>query len=301
MKVLKILCFLAALAISASFAASYDKPARSSELSSPITLGLIPLKSKHYAVEVYINDKGPYKFMVDTGSAVSVISQRLATKLKLTKTKQVRYTRNDKKYNASLYNIPTLSIGEAQLFDYDMLTYPEPSFISYMKREFGEDIDGILGIGAFYHYLLTLEFPEQITLSSGNLTQDEETKSYKNPDRIPMVSVVFKDKKNSRKLLFVLDTGSSEEFTMPPMIQNLPFKKLSSKNIQTGSHYGEHNALKVKIDANAYWEGKEFEQPDVVYNKGLYDNTVNFGLMGLQAIENLKITLDQQKQLIKLE
>ena len=303
MKAYKLMILLLLLGIqTVASASSFDRPARADSLNDPVSLGLIPLKSKHFAIEVNINGKGPYKFMLDTGSSVSVISQKLASKLKLVKTKQVKYTRNDKKYNANLYNVPELSLGDVHLYDYDMLAYPEPSFISYMKKEFHEDIDGILGVGAFYHYLLTLDLPEQnIILHSGNLTADADTTTYKNQDKIPMVAVVFKDEKNTRKMSFVLDTGSNEEFTMPPGIHTLPFKKISSESIQTGSHYGEQNAIKVKIKADAFWEGKEFTEPSVVYNKGLYDSSVNFGLMGLEVMKNLKITLDQKKLLIKVE
>lgn len=281
---------------------SYDMPARASELTSPTNLTLLPLKSKHYAIEVMINDKGPYKFMIDTGSSVSVISQRLANKLNLTKTKQVKYTREDKKFNASLYRIPKMTFGDAQINDYDVLVYPEPSFIGYMKKSFNEDIDGILGIGAFYHYLLTLNLPEkELTLHSGELTADKDTKTYQNQEKIPIVSVVFKDNKHSKKMNFVVDSGSNEQFTMPPTVKTLPFKKISSQKIQSGSHYGEKTAMKVKITADAFWEDKEFADPTVVYNTGLYDANVNFGVMGLGIMKSLKITFDQKKHLIKIE
>lgn len=284
------------------FAQNYDMPARASDLASPTNLTLLPLKSKHYAVEVMINDKGPYKFMIDTGSAVSVISQRLANKLNLTKIKQVKYTRDDKKYNAGLYRIPKMTLNDAQIFDYDVLVYPEPSFIGYMKKSFNEDIDGVLGIGAFYHYLLTLNLPEkELTLHSGELSADKDTKTYQNQEKIPIVSVVFKDPKHSKKMSFVVDTGSNEQFTLPPTVKTLPFKKISSQKILTGSHYGEKAAMKVKITANAMWEDKEFEDPTVVYNTGLYDSNVNFGVMGLGVMKRLKITFDQKKHLVKVE
>ncbi len=298
-----LLCFIILFGLQIAYAGhSFDKPSRANELSEPMALDLIPLKSKHYAIEVMIGDKGPYKFMIDTGASVSVISQRLASKLKLENTKQVKYTRNEKKYNANLYRIPKITMGNAEIYDYDLLAYPEPSFISYMKKNFGEDIDGILGVGAFYHYLLTIDIPQNaLILNTGKLSADSDTKKYQNQEKLPIVPVVFKDNKNSRRLNFVIDTGSNESFTMPPTVKTLPFKKLSSTEFHTGSHYGEQTATKVKVKADAFWGEKEFNDPTVIYNEKLYDSSVNFGLLGLKVMKQFKITIDQQNTMIKVE
>lgn len=282
----------------------YHKPKTVKSLSNPISLPLTRISSKHYCVDVYINQQGPFKFLVDTGSSLSVISQTLAHQLNLQVVKKVRYSRHQSQFKGNLYRIPSLRLGSAEIYDYDMMVYPEPTFISYLKQGFNEHIDGILGIGAFYDFLLTLDFQNHILrLENRHLIQNgKNVRKFDNGEKIPIISVMFKDNDNhAKEMNFVVDSGSNEAFTLPPGITTLPFTKIESQSVQYGSHYGEHAATKEKIAANAYWAGKEFKEPEVVYNKALYDTNVSFGLMGILMMEHMKITIDQKKSLIAVE
>jgi len=251
-----------------------------------------------------INDKGPYRFMVDTGASISVISQNLVNTLKLQQIKRVNFTRNNAHLKADLYRIPKLKLGVAELYNYDVIVYPEPTFISFLKKEFNENIDGILGIGAFYDYLLTLDFPHKLLFLENNRLQPKSKNvlSFNNQEKIPIVSVSFKDKSNMAKQInFVIDTGSNEQFTLSPVIGTLPFKKLQSQKIHHGTHYGEYHALKDKLDVNAYWGNKIFNNPTVVYNNEIFSKNDSFGLMGILVIDKLRLTIDQRYNLIKIE
>ncbi len=282
----------------------YNKPKNSKHLAAPVTLQLSQMTSKHYFINVTINGKGPFRFMVDTGAPISVISQRLADSLHLEKSKGIKFTRNNKKFSASLYRIPQLKMGNAELNDYDMIVYPEPTIISYFKKEFNEHIDGILGFGAFSDYLMTLDFPnKRFLLENSHLNPNhQKVSSFNIKEKLPVTSIIFKDGTNrSMQYHFVIDTGSNEQFTLPPVVDVLPYKKSSSQTIKNGTHYGEYTALKEKIVADAYWGDKKFVNPTVVYNKAIYDSNVPFGLMGLQLMDKLKITFDQKKKLIRIE
>ncbi len=288
-----------------SFAVDYyNKPRSTNQLSTPTSLQLTQMSSKHYFINVTINGKGPFRFMVDTGAPISVISQRLANTLHLEKSKRIKFTRNNKQFNANLYRIPMLKIGNAELIDYDMIVYPEPTIISYFKKEFNEHIDGILGFGAFSDYLITLDFPKKrFILENGQLKPNQQkVSSFNIKEKLPVTSIIFKDGSNhSMQYHFVIDTGSNEQFTLPPMVNFLPYKKTNSQMIKNGTHYGEYTALKEKIVADAYWGDSKFVNPTVVYNKSIYDSNVPFGLMGLEVMDKLKITIDQKKKLIKIE
>lgn len=282
----------------------YLKPKTANQLSIPTSLPLIQMASKHYCIDVTINGKGPYRFMIDTGAPISVISQKLADDLHLDKSKRIKFTRNYKRFNATLYRIPQLKIGNAELNDYDMLVYPEPTMISYFNKEFNEHIDGMLGFGAFSDYLMTLDFPKKrLILENSHLNPNhQKVSSFNIKEKLPVTSIIFKDgSHHSMQYHFVIDTGSNEQFTLPPLVSVLPYKKTNSQMIKNGTHYGEFTAIKEKIVADAYWGDKKFVNPTVVYNKGIYDSNVPFGLMGLQVMDKLRITIDQKKKLIKIE
>jgi hypothetical protein len=54
--------------------------------AKPKSSGVVPieiLKSKHIAVQVKINDKGPFRVIFDTGAPVTFVSNNLADKADL--------------------------------------------------------------------------------------------------------------------------------------------------------------------------------------------------------------------------
>lgn len=281
----------------------YNRPDKVKILSTVTAIPMNQISSKHYCIEVYIDNQGPFKFMVDTGASLSIISQQLADKLHLQLVKKVNFSRDNTQYKGGLYRIDKLTLANAELYHYDVMVYPEPTFISYLKDGFHEHIDGILGIGAFYDYLLTLDFQKNLmTLENRNLIQQSKNVSvFDNSEKIPIVTVLFSDQKNRQAMRFVVDSGSNEAFTLAPAIISLPFNKIKSEHIPQGSHYGEYIVVKEKLAANAYWGDKALKEPSVVYNKALYDANVSFGLMGILVMEHFKITIDQRKNLIEVE
>jgi predicted aspartyl protease len=282
----------------------YEIPHSAKTLDAATHVKLHKTSSSHIVVKVKLNGQGPFKFLIDTGASHSVISERLAKKLNLKPIHVMKFKRSDTIFKANVYRFDTINLGDAQINQYDMVVYPEPSFISYLKTYFKEDIDGIFGFGAFYHYLWTLNLSKkEMSLVNGQLNaKEKDVLKFAQPEKIPLVTVDFKDnKKQSKRLNFVIDTGSNEEFTLPPGVLNLPFKKMSTKTIKSGTHFGEFTAKKDKIHADVYWGSKIIKNPTVVYNKAMYDANLPFGLMGILALEKTRITFDQKQNLLQLQ
>ena len=66
-------------------------------------------------VPAYVNDKGPYDFILDTGAGISLVSPRLAGHLGIAATGSEERFGAGGKVKVSLGKIESLAIGEARL------------------------------------------------------------------------------------------------------------------------------------------------------------------------------------------
>ncbi len=104
-------------------------------------------------VEVVINGKGPYLFLVDTGCPYSIIKSSIADELLLPASDEVsvRDHRLDEDSRSAIH-VQDLQIGNATF--HDLLMFPAK------KKELGRE-DGILGINTFVHCQAVFDFPNR--------------------------------------------------------------------------------------------------------------------------------------------
>ena len=138
-------------------------------------------------VMVTINGKGPFRFVVDTGTGgEAFISAELATRLSLPAAGQI--TLNDPS-GLGGHKVPLVAI--------DSLEVAGVAFtgIKAAIHDLGHGegtCEGLLGFALFRDYLLTLDYPgRRMTLASGDLTPDGERSvlPFHMPDGIPVVTL----------------------------------------------------------------------------------------------------------------
>jgi hypothetical protein len=181
----------------------------------------------------------------------------------------------------------------------------EPNIITNFIKTRKFHIDGVLAIGAFYHYLLTLDYShKRIGLISGELDKnDKDTIEFAPTKRIPVVLVEFKDNKNNTlQVKCILDSGFSGQFTFPTSVTKIPFNIIEAHQVRINAGFQEYIVNKDKIEAKAYFSDKVIENPIILYGKGIYGKSGDyFGLMGLDVIHQYRMTLDQKNRLLKIE
>jgi hypothetical protein len=128
--------------------------ARAEEPSSkPVTVPFELLKSKHIAVQVKINGKGPYRVIFDTGAPTILVSNKLADEAKLVDKNAPQPflfgSRGEVK-------IKTIELGEAKAEKLSAVVMDHPYLLA-MSKVFGP-VEGIVGFPFFARYKMTIDY-----------------------------------------------------------------------------------------------------------------------------------------------
>jgi len=148
-------------------AAVVAAPARQAAAESPATAPkadakavVVPfelLKSRHMAVQVKINGKGPYRLIFDTGAPTNLINNKLA--------KEAGVLGKDAKPVAPLFGMGgakvmnTLEVGDVKLEKVPVMVMDHPT-VSAISKALGP-IDGIVGFPFFARYKTTVDYQKK--------------------------------------------------------------------------------------------------------------------------------------------
>jgi Aspartyl protease len=153
------------------------------------------LSTDNVLVEARIDGKGPYRFALDTGAGGGGrISRSLATKLGLKVVGQA-ITGDPSGKNRETIDIVeagSLAIGDATFSGAKLAVRDLPAAPGRTQPEF----DGVLGIGLFQDYLLTLDYPaRQVRIEKGELppADGREVLDFEDRHGIPSIKLQVGD------------------------------------------------------------------------------------------------------------
>jgi len=184
--------------------------------SKPVTLPA-RLLGNVLVVETKWDKFGPYRFVIDTGSSVTLVSPELAARYsagELPPANEPRVRVRSVEGGSQLLSAVTLKkiqLGSARFEDVPSLVYD----CADLSAQMGERIDGVLGFPLFRNTVLTLDYPhERIVLRSR--IPDEgipgEAILFTNPDKTPLVAIRLGD----REFDALIDSGSSQAMDINP-------------------------------------------------------------------------------------
>lgn len=146
-------------------------------------------------VEVSLNGKGPYRFLVDSGANVTLLQMRVADELKLPVLRPGEKSR--------LLALGSLQIGDAHFQD-----------LVVGARAWDENIDGVIGFNLFADCLLTMDYPHQrLMMRKGNLppANGKDIFKYGLDRRNPTLDVNI----GHERLTVLIDTGAVSGLIIP--------------------------------------------------------------------------------------
>lgn len=270
---------------------------------------IIPIEESatpFFMLKMKLNGKGPYLFMLDTGTNFTVLSNKVIREVNPAFSKKSKIKVNGIWKNVLLYNLDQLDLGKASFYDYQVVVFPEPSLITQFNTYKNMQIDGILGYGAFKEYLLTLDYPNKaIQLRSEQLHLTEQnTYPYIHARKVPLYPILFKDQDGvAMQIVCVIDTGYSGYFAMPVEIKKVPYKttNVGIKTIFTA--LGEYEVREERAEADAFFEKYKIPNPTLLFlfsDNAQSPSGGTYGLMGMKVLQQLTITFDQKKHLLQL-
>src|SRR6185437_2985146 len=152
-------CSLAILALalaSTTFAADKAKPAAEDKTAIVVPFEL--LSSRHIAVQVKINGKGPYRLVFDTGAPMNLINNKIARASGVLDPRAKRPTFG--LFGAmGAHEAKTLQIGDAKLKNVPTVVMDHPTVMA-ISAALGP-IDGIIGFPFFARYKMTVDYQKK--------------------------------------------------------------------------------------------------------------------------------------------
>ncbi len=178
---------------------------------------------------VFINKKGPFDFVLDTGAAMSIMTEELASIIGI-EGMEVKDAMGaaGKKIKVQLGRVALMSIGEIRVEDVQVGIMKElPKCVGH----------GVLGYNFLKEFILTIDYRSNLL----TFTSPTEKKSHNRslltymplrlarPDRpIILVDVLI----NAQEIYqFVLDTGASQTIVSPAITQKLNIKDIKADSI----------------------------------------------------------------------
>jgi hypothetical protein len=163
-------------------------------------------------VEVTINGEGPWRFLLDTGAATSVVSLPVAWRYPQSLTAMealITDSTADAIMADSILHISSLTLGGLNLSDFHAIALD----LSSLSEACGVEVHGILGFPVFRDLLLTIDYPGQRILIDDTVLDAEAA------DVIPMALIdnhPFVDLTiGQSRVSALLDTGHASSLSLP--------------------------------------------------------------------------------------
>jgi predicted aspartyl protease len=110
-------------------------------------------------VPVFVNEKGPYDFALDTGASSTLISLEVAAEFGLAAKKTSQLTAGGGPGTVSRVQLGSLAVGVARQ---ENLAAAASDFLVKLNAELGSKLQGIVGYDFLRHYRVTLDYPRGV-------------------------------------------------------------------------------------------------------------------------------------------
>jgi PDZ domain/Aspartyl protease len=138
-----------------------DKKPDEKKVEKPVTVPIEVLKTKHLAINIKINGKGPYRMILDTGAPITLVSNKAA--------RDSGMIAKDAKAGFTLFGamgqfpIQSLEVGALKAEKVPAMVMDHPA-VAALSKALGP-LEGIVGYPFFARYTMTIDYQaKEITL-----------------------------------------------------------------------------------------------------------------------------------------
>lgn len=264
--------------------AIHSKDHTDERITAPIDLTL-----QRPVVDLFVNGKGPYKFILDLGSSGNLIDQSVARSLELTK---VGTDSIGSPGSKELLAVSRVEAGNVVLAESLTLENVPMSVFDLRKLL---PVDGVLSPRVFSSYLITLDYPNSRLI----LDPSKFGTGAKNLIKYSSESKIIATNINIAGLDVEahLDTGSPSGFALPFALKDkLRFEDdpVEEGGIRTPS--GNFKKWSATLSGAIELAGIRYENPRVELIEGF--PAVN---IGYNVLKELKVTIDQERSVMRIE
>jgi hypothetical protein len=244
-------------------------------------------------VDVMINGKGPYRFILDTGASITVIGDDVRDELALPTRVGKDSTPADGSVNGTV-RIDDLRAGDASLKGLIAAVAP-------LSRMFGGGAEaprGVLSASAFPGYLLILDYPgKKVVIRKGELPSADSRGSfqYTQEQILPNVPV----RVGGTEVRVHVDSGSPGTLSLPlKYMKELALLSEPAKIGLAKTPHGESPVWSAEIKGSVELGRFKLDLPQVTFTDVNPIPGQLVGNMGYQVLKQFIVTLDSRNRRI---
>lgn len=289
---LSILCLLAAGCVSRRGPAStYVEP-------QPVRVPA-QILSHFFLVESKQADGRTYRFMIDTGSSVTLVSPSLADALKEKESRKVPPRTlpvrgaNGREVELPAVTLKHLRLGEAHFERVPVIVYD----FAELSAHLGLTIDAVVGFPLFRDTLLTLDYPAaQLEIAPNPVVAPPPVRQphttvipYNREQPTPLIPVQM----DNESFFVLIDSGSDLGLSLNPTGLHPRFVHGPRVGMIVSSLDGDKRQLVGRLDQNITIGSQVVQQPVV-------DLTEQLSSLGGELLRHFRLTFDQRRHLMTL-
>ena len=247
-------------------------------------------------VELEINGKGPYRFVLDTGAVTTVVSEELSRELSLTAPADMQVAAVGGGTPPAIVLIHDVRFSDAVLVDMIAAVMPLGGLLR------GENAPrGILSAANFPGYLLTYDYPgKRISIKKGALDSVDSQNSFQYREDQVLPTMPLRIAGHDTEVH--LDTGSGFGLTLPmKFLAELPLASQPKEagTVRTGG--GEFPVSIARVNGTIELGKYRLSLDDVRFSDARPGPTPAVGNIGYGVLRDFVVTLDSKNQRIRLD
>ncbi|OAM89286.1 aspartyl protease family protein [Termitidicoccus mucosus] len=239
----------------------------------------------HFVVEAKGDKRGPWRFLIDTGSSVTLVSEEFykANAMRDTRLSSssvgVRSASGQVAYLQS-GNVREIQLGNggARFLNVPVLLYN----CGELSAHLGVKIDGVLGFPLFRDTVFTLDYPRgRMTISPARREPPAQGRliAFNNDQRTPIIPVQL----GGETFAVLIDSGSDAPLMLNPVGLHPRFSVEPRPGAAVGTLTGDRNQVIGRLAGTLNLGGHQFEQP-------LADLTDQLSAIGGKILCHFRVT-----------
>lgn len=253
------------------------EPGRTTFSAPLVSLPLV-LTAHTPVIEIPRGRAGKWRFLVDTGSSVTLVSPEFAAQAARRGTAPEGAGVSVRSASGEWITLPAVTLRRLDLGGVRFESVPAVVYdFDALSDHFGERVDGVLGFPLFRETVLTLDYP-QSTLrltpvgSSGGLTPGSRLR-FDPSNRVPLVPLEVA----GQAVNVLVDTGSDGGLQLNPAGLTLPFVQPPVDGAKVATLLGDRQQRLGRLEGGASLGSHLFAQPIIDLNDSL--SSVGGGLL----------------------
>ena len=247
-------------------------------------------------IDLEVNGKGPYRFILDTGAATTVVSDELSHELSLTAPAGVQVAVVGGGPAPAIVVIRDVRIGNVVLEGMIAAVMPLDRLLK------GENAPrGVLSAASFPGYLLTYDYPgKHISIKKGVLENADSKSTFQYTEEQVLPTVPIRIAGHDTKVH--LDTGSSFGLTLPvKFLTELPLASQPKEAGRVRTAGGEFQVSIARLKGTIELGKYKLDLDEVRFSDVRPGPGPATGNIGYDVLRHFVVTLDSKNRRIRLD